>query len=177
VTAMDDLLTRVRGVLSTTPGRWLALAESVPAGPLAARPAEGEWSAVECLHHLVDTEQAVYPVRIDAFRRGAEFPQHPSARDLRVGRTDEPRALAAYFADLREDTLQLLGTVDEDELGLIGRHPRLGEVTLGTFLVQWAAHDLMHTVQAERALMQPFIRESGPWRPEFADHDAGDATG
>jgi len=36
---------------------------------------------------------------------------------------------------------------------------------------EWAAHDLMHTVQAERALMQPFLAKSGPWRPYFADHD------
>jgi len=30
-----------------------------------------------------------------------------------------------------------------------------------------SAHDLMHTVQAERAMMQPFIAGSGPWRPYF----------
>jgi hypothetical protein len=38
---------------------------------------------------------------------------------------------------------------------------------------QWAAHDLNHTVQAERALMQPFIAGPGPWRAagNFADHD------
>jgi len=31
----------------------------------------------------------------------------------------------------------------------------------------------MHTVQAERALMQPFIEGCGPWRPYFRDHAAG----
>jgi hypothetical protein len=30
----------------------------------------------------------------------------------------------------------------------------------------------MHIVQAERAVMQPFIAGSGPWRPYFADHDS-----
>jgi hypothetical protein len=41
-----------------------------------------------------------------------------------------------------------------------------------------AAHDLNHTVQAERALMQPFIAGSGPWRTAgvFADHDLGEAA-
>ena len=38
--------------------------------------------------------------------------------------------------------------------------------------VMAAAHDLMHTVQAERALMQPFVAGSGKWRGYFADHDA-----
>jgi hypothetical protein len=29
----------------------------------------------------------------------------------------------------------------------------------------------MHTVQAERSAMQPFINACGAWRPYFADHD------
>jgi hypothetical protein len=28
----------------------------------------------------------------------------------------------------------------------------------------------MHTVQAERAMMQPFIRGCGPWLKYFVDH-------
>jgi hypothetical protein len=38
-------------------------------------------------------------------------------------------------------------------------------------LNEWVGHDLMHTVQAERALMQPFVAQSGSWRSYFADHD------
>jgi hypothetical protein len=45
-------------------------------------------------------------------------------------------------------------------------------VSLNEMLHEWAAHDLNHTIQAERALMQPFIQESGPWQPYFADHVA-----
>jgi hypothetical protein len=29
----------------------------------------------------------------------------------------------------------------------------------------------MHTIQAEHALMQPFILGSGPWREFFAEHE------
>ena len=43
-------------------------------------------------------------------------------------------------------------------------------MTLGELLHEWAAHDLNHTVQAERALMQPLIQGSGPWQLYFADH-------
>jgi hypothetical protein len=34
------------------------------------------------------------------------------------------------------------------------------------------SHDLNHTVQAERALIQPFVGGSGPWQAYFADHAA-----
>ena len=37
----------------------------------------------------------------------------------------------------------------------------------------WAAHDLNHTIQAERALMQPFMLGCGPWRSFFRDHEVG----
>jgi hypothetical protein len=37
-------------------------------------------------------------------------------------------------------------------------------------LSEWAAHDLNHTIQAERALMQPFLLECGPWIAYFKDH-------
>jgi hypothetical protein len=48
----------------------------------------------------------------------------------------------------------------------------LGVVTMREMLNEWAAHDLMHTIQAERALMQPFVAGSGKWRHYFGDHDA-----
>jgi hypothetical protein len=63
--------------------------------------------------------------------------------------------------------------VKDDDLGRTAQHPRLGTVTLAEMLHTWAAHDLMHTVQAERALMQPFILGCGRWRPSFRDHESG----
>ncbi|MGW8250602.1 MAG: hypothetical protein ACWGO1_08165, partial [Anaerolineales bacterium] len=50
------------------------------------------------------------------------------------------------------------------------RHMELGTVSLGDMLNEWPAHDLNHTVQAERALMQPFIQSCGPWQEYFTDH-------
>ena len=44
-------------------------------------------------------------------------------------------------------------------------------MTLEQLLQEWAGHDLNHTIQAEQALMQPFITRCGPWRKYFADHD------
>jgi hypothetical protein len=43
---------------------------------------------------------------------------------------------------------------------------------MGELIHEWAGHDLMHTVQGERAILQPFIEGCGPWMPYFADHAA-----
>jgi hypothetical protein len=79
--------------------------------------------------------------------------------------------MAAEFARLREGSLEALKKVSEADLLRKARHSELGMVTLGELLHEWAAHDLNHTVQAEKALMQPFIAGSGAWRVYFKDHD------
>ncbi len=80
--------------------------------------------------------------------------------------------MAVSFAQARTQNLALLATIAASDLGRGSVHGELGPVTLGQMLHEWAAHDLMHTVQAERALMQPFIAESGAWQVYFRDHIA-----
>jgi hypothetical protein len=80
-------------------------------------------------------------------------------------------ALAEAHATLRVESLKLLATVAEVDLDRSPRHAELGLVTMRELLNEWATHDLMHVVQAERAIMQAFIPSTGPWRPYFADHD------
>lgn len=166
---MSSLITSAVSMLAATPARWTALA-GVDAGLLARPPAPGEWSALECLDHVVDNEAAVFRARVRAIREGATFagvdPAPAGSRPVR------PMAdLAAQFAALRAESLEVLATLADSELELVGRHADLGPVTMRELLSQWAAHDTMHVVQAERALMQAFIPGSGPWRFYFADHD------
>jgi hypothetical protein len=73
---------------------------------------------------------------------------------------------------LRADSLLLLKKVTPESLSRQAHHQELGVVTMGELLHQWPGHDLMHTVQAERALMQPLIQGSGPWQIYFSDHVA-----
>ena len=54
---MNDLLVAVTAILSTTPARWLSMAETMPVEQFTRPPAPKEWSAMECLLHLVDTEK------------------------------------------------------------------------------------------------------------------------
>ena len=171
----DDLIPRARAVLATTPARWLSLTETLPVDDLTRPPAAGQWSAADCLRHLLDVERSVFPTRVRAFLAGQDFPGfNPDAQppvDL-----SRPAEMAREFASLREQSLALLDQLTLGDLNRTARHAELGPVTLGEMIHEWAAHDLNHTVQAERALMQPFIAGCGPWRTAgyFADHDVGE---
>ena len=168
---MSDILAAVTSVLSTSAARWAALATIEP-GLLARRPAPGEWSAIQCLQHVVDTEHAVFRARVLAILEGQDFAAfHPGAEGGVDAIARPAAALALDLERMRPDSLATLRGLAPDDLPRTARHAELGTVTMAELLSEWAAHDTMHIVQAERALMQAFIPGSGPWRPSFADHD------
>ena len=168
---MNTLLEHVQAVLSTTPERWQRLVSTLPIDLLTRPPVAGEWSALHCLQHLLDAERLNFPVRFHAFLAGQDFVAFDPNQQHSSLDSQTPEQLAAAFARTRQESLVLLKHVGDEDLRRTVRHPQLGTVTLAEMLQTWAAHDLMHTVQAERALMQPFMLGSGPWRPFFRDHE------
>ena len=80
------------------------------------------------------------------------------------------RSLAENFRRLRAESLIGLCAVTDQDLERTARHEELGLVSLGEMIHEWAARDLNHTIQAERAVMQPFIAGSGPWKIYFKGH-------
>ncbi len=170
---MTDLIGRIADVLRVNGGRWQSLATGLDRDLLARVPELGEWSALECLNHSVDTEAAVFATRLRVILGGGgSFPDFdPDAHPSNVNETGDPAALAAEHARQRAATLALLATVTESDLDRTGLHGTLGEVTARELLNEWAGHDTMHVVQAERAIMQAFIEGAGPWRRFFWDHD------
>lgn len=165
-----DILAWSKSVLVTTPQRWLNLVETVPVEVLQMQPAPNEWSALQCLQHIVDVERQSFPVRLKALLAGQPFPGfNPQANGAKA----EPTiALAAEFDTLRKQNLETYDKVTEADLAREALHAEYGMVTMSQFLHHMAAHDLMHTVQAERAMMQPFIRGCGPWVVNYTDHIA-----
>ena len=169
----DEVVLWVKRVLETTPSRWIELTKGLPEDLLKLPPADQEWSALQCLLHLIDTERWVFPVRINHLLNEEDFPAfNPDREGTKSGGEQSFQALAEEFARLRQESLGVLIKVTQADLVKRGRHQELGPVTLSELLHEWAAHDLMHTVQAEQALMQPFIRGSGPWEVYFRLHDA-----
>ncbi len=166
------MIPRILSVLNTTPERWIELARQIPPELFAMPAAPGEWSAIECLRHMVDTE-SVFQARLAAFRAGRDFAGFDPDEQEAPLEYPTARELAAEFARLRGLSLRLLENITQEDFKLTARHAELGQVTLGQMLNEWAAHDLNHTVQAERAMMQPFLKACGPWQKYFTDHLIG----
>jgi hypothetical protein len=169
----QDLISTVHSILTITPARWHQLAQSLPEELLKQRPAPEEWSPLECLQHMIDTEH-VFQFRLQAFLDGR--PSLPGFNpDTQGGQPASPTTggLAVEFERLRAQGLAALARLTPADLERKSVHQELGPVTLGEMINEWAAHDFNHTVQAEQALMQPFIRACGPWKEYFSDHLIG----
>jgi hypothetical protein len=170
---MDHLIERLAAVLRINGERWQALATGLDRDLLSRRPEPGEWSALHCLGHTNDTEEAIFTWRIRGFLTGVEvLPTYdPDLQGTPITDSTDPLALARQLAPRRAANAELVASLSDADLERRSRHSELGPVTLGEFLNEFWAHDTMHLVQAERALMQGFIPDTGPWRHYFADHD------
>jgi hypothetical protein len=165
-----DILESVHAILEATPARWSAVA-ALPHELVGRIPAAGEWSAAECLLHVLDTERQVFPARVRWLLAGQDFPAFDPDREGSHPRVRGSAAdWAKEFAGLRQESLALVSTLRPSDLPCKARHQELGVVTLTELLHEWAGHDLLHLMQAERALMQPLIAGCGPWLPYFAEH-------
>jgi hypothetical protein len=171
---LEPIFPWIIAVLGSTPERWVNLVQKSPEELLNLAPAKGEWSALDCLKHLLDTERQVFPLRVRCFLEGRDFPAFDPDSEGTLPSVDQlPLALAQEFVGLRAESLALLDELSPSDLDRQAQHGELGTVTLSQMVHEWAAHDLMHTVQAERAMMQPFIERCGPWQPYFSEHIVG----
>jgi hypothetical protein len=167
---MDNVLEWTRAVLATTPARWETLAQGLPAALLTRRPAAGEWSALDCLQHLIDSD-GVYTARLGYFRARQDIVDFdPDRQSTPLGDEPAPAELAARFRARRAASLVALAEITPDDLGLRANHSALGPVSLGEMVHAWGVHDLLHTMQAERALMQPFLQGAGAWQTLYSQH-------
>ena len=173
---MPNTLETFSAMLASMPNYWTSLAANVPDDIIRKPAAPGEWSALQCLQHLLDTESLIFPARVRVFLAGGDaFPGfNPDKESIDHSRMTVAE-LAQAFARHRRENLQLLQQVQPEHLSRAANHSELGIVTLEEMLNEWVAHDFNHTIQAERALMQSFIPASGPWRHYFVDHDLADS--
>src|SRR5947207_10073824 len=122
---MNNLLEAVKAVLSTTTTHWLNLAESLPEDLLARKPLPNEWSAMDCLCHLVDAERWIFPVRVKAFLAGDNFVGFDPDKQGTHYTTQDPKQLSQEFAQLRKSSLIELDRVTLNDLFRTARHSEL----------------------------------------------------
>ena len=127
-------------------------------GPVAGwRPIAGEWSANECVGHLIEADRRGFAGRIRtilaaAHRAGEEPPLLPTwdPPAVAASRRDHERPateLIETFTSLRAEGVALVRSLRPDELERTGRHPQVGVLRVDELLGEWVHHDRNHVRQ------------------------------
>jgi hypothetical protein len=137
-------------IIAGTPARVRELTSALGAQRSEQPPAPGKWSAREIVCHLADCEivfafrlrQALAQDRhvMQPFDQD-EFARHYSANDL--------QSALATFAAVRNWNLQLIRSLDAQQLARAVNHPERGDMTIQTIVETMGGHDLNHLKQLE----------------------------
>lgn len=122
---------------------------------LRDRPEPTEWSVIECLGHLVDSEfVASARMRWILAEDEPEIVGYDQDRwvDGLRHRDDDPDELIALFETLRASNLRLWAQTPVADRERFGRHAERGPESYGLIVQLAAGHDRFHIAQAERAL-------------------------
>jgi transposase len=144
----------VAGLLAAS--ATIVLAEMDALGAVGGwRPAAGEWSANECVGHLIEAERRGFAGRIRRILSTGR-PDVPTQLEgwdppaVAEARRDNLRAgteLAAEFAALRSESVALVLGLVPDDLPRFGMHPEVGPLRVDELLGEWVHHDRSHVRQ------------------------------
>lgn len=138
-------------VLEATPALLRRMARTKPPSWFRFRRKKGDWSRLDVLCHMIDTET------VTAFRLRkmlAEdspnisfFDQEKWVERLRDFRDRDPgRAVSGFFA-LRAGNAAILSALPPDRMKRTGIHPEIGRLTVLELAARLARHDVNHLRQ------------------------------
>ena len=141
-------------VQALTPGALRSLVEE--AGPLLrVKPEPGEWSVVECVAHITDSELiSAARYRWILAEDDPDIVGYDQALWVsQLGQVDDdPTSLLAVFAAIRAWNLELWSRRSIEDRERVGHHRERGPESYGLTFRLAAGHDRIHLAQARRAL-------------------------
>ncbi|AKC38479.1 Putative metal-dependent hydrolase yfiT [Mycolicibacterium phlei] len=143
-------------LLRDAPAQFRGIFNSHPEETWRRSPAEGEWNAVQVIHHLADNE-AVNAVRIRSILTEDEpeifgYDSDPWTRFFDLESVDEA---LHRFEILRLNTVRLVESLSEGDLSRRGVLSYRGAESVRVLLAVLAGHDLDHVRQMTAAMESP----------------------
>jgi DinB family protein len=156
---------RALDILAGTPPVLSAIVTNLPRTAQDERPAEGAWSPREVLAHLLHAETATMGPRV---RRAAEHDHLEPAPAPPTPPPGDARQMSNDWADARHANLQWLRQLTPQQRAHVVKHPRYGDVTVDTYIAEWAYHDLDHLRQILAVLAADLYPHIGPFQSLYS---------
>lgn len=119
------------------------------------RPAPGEWSANECVGHLIEAERRGFAGRVQAIlatdrpdiSADLESWDPPAVAESRRDHERDGAELVAEFVALRAAGVAIVRGLTPDDLPRAGMHPAVGPLRVDEVIGEWVHHDRNHIRQ------------------------------
>jgi hypothetical protein len=137
------------------------------------KPADGAWSILEVVRHLVDEEIEDFRTRVRMTLEDPdeEWPKiHPSqwAIDRKYNEGNLADAAAKFAAERAASIQWLRGLGRDADWSKAHPHPTLPPLSAGDLLTSWAAHDALHLRQIAKRMHQIARRDGGEFSAQYA---------
>ncbi|HTS12150.1 MAG TPA: DinB family protein [Candidatus Limnocylindrales bacterium] len=136
------------------------------------KPAMDRWSISEVLAHLAEAETIAFRDRIRLMIEKDNPPIEGYDQDAAYGAgnysANKARENLKKFCHERDRSLSFLRYIPVSVLGRKGQHSKIGPITIGQIMNEWAFHDLGHIRQiAELYRAHAFYPHSGPFKQYY----------
>jgi hypothetical protein len=152
---------RALDILAGTPPVLSAIVSNLPRSAQDERPAEGAWSPREVLAHLLHAETMTMGPRV---RRAAQANNLPYEAGPPIPPPGDAREMSNEWADARVANLQWLRQLNPEQRAHVVQHPRFGQISVDTYVAEWAYHDLDHLRQILSVLAADLYPHIGPFQ-------------
>lgn len=158
--------------LAPFPDTLDALLARLPDADWRWRPAEGGWSILEVVNHLVDEEVEDFRARVrlvleDTAKEWPPLDPEGIVVSRRYQERD-PKESLRRFRDERAASLAWLSGLVAPKWETTKSHPRAGKLSAADLLASWAAHDARHLQQIAKRLHGLAARDGAPWSVAYA---------
>ncbi len=153
---------RALDILAGTPPVLNAIVSNLPRSAQDERPAEGAWSPREVLAHLLYVEATSMGPRV--LRASQENNMHYEQSAPPQPPPGDAREMSNSWADARVANLAWLRQLVPEQRAHVVHHPRFGQITVDTYVAEWAYHDLDHLRQILSVLAADLYPHIGPFQ-------------
>jgi hypothetical protein len=152
-----------------------AVVAGLPLADARWKPADGAWSVVEVLHHLLDEEVEDFRQRLKLTLESPQQDWPPIdpegwAVQGRYNDADPEKIIAQFVAERRASVtwLREKAASAASDWSIAHVHPKYGAFRAGDLLAAWAAHDALHLRQIAKRLHQLAARDAGEFSIIYA---------
>jgi hypothetical protein len=154
---------RALEILAGTPPVLAAIVSNLPRSAQDERPSAGAWSPREVLAHLLHSETGTMGPRVRRAAQENNLQIDPATTPAQPP-PGEPRQMSNDWADARAANLTWLRQLSREQRAHVVHHPRFGQISVETYVAEWAYHDLDHLRQILSVLAADLYPHIGPFQ-------------